>query len=291
MFGNLPAVEVRHDLAAEIAACGVFNVVADRQRKLVGHKAFFKQVHCDGLCHFAHDEARFIVRIRTLQNLPGADAVCLRPVRFDVFHPARLPAPGVVDEQLCVDAEHLVEQLFVVVFARLADGAFCNVAHGVDTDGLELFGVTPSDAPKIRQRTVRPEMPAVAHFVKLRDADAIFIRRDMLCHDVHGDLAEVEIRSDARRGCDARGVQDVRDHNLCQLTGGHVVSLQIVRHIHHHFIDGVDVDVLGCDVFEIDIVDLRANLNVFRHLRRRDKITHRARRVSRQFAGVTTLLE
>ena len=77
-----------------------------------------------------------------------------------------------VDEQLCVDAEHLVEQLFVVVFARLADGAFCNVAHGVDTDGLELFGVTPSNAPKIRQRTVRPELPAVAHFVKLRDADA-----------------------------------------------------------------------------------------------------------------------
>ena len=123
---------------------------------------------------------------------------------------------------------------------------------------------------------MRPELPAVAHFVKLRDADAIFIRRDMLCHDVHGDLAEVEIRSDARRGRDARGVQHIEDHGPCQLAGGHVIRLEVAGHIHHHFIDGVDVDILGCDVFEIDIVDLRADLNVFRHLRRRDKIANRA---------------
>ena len=291
MLGDFPAVAVRHDRAAEIAACGVFNVVADRQRELVGHEAFFKQVHCDGLCHFAHDEARFIVRIRTLQNLPGADTVCLRPVRFDVFHPAWFPAPCMVDEELSVDAEHLVEQLFVVIFARLADGAFCNVAHRVDTDGLELFGVAAPDAPKVRQRTVRPELPAVAHFVKLRDADAIFIRRDVLRHDVHGDLAEVEIRSDARRGRDARGVQHIEDHGLCQLMGGHVIRLEVAGHIHHHFIDGVDVDVLGRDVFEIDVVDLRADLNVFRHLRRRDKITHRARRVSCQLISVAALFK
>ena len=51
------------------------------------------------------------------------------------------------------------------------------------------------------------------------------------------------------------------------------------------------MDVLGRDVFEIDIVDLRADLNVFRHLRRRDKITHRARRVSRQFVGIAALFK
>ena len=196
-----------------------------------------------------------------------------------------------VDEQLCVDAEHLVEQLLIVVFVQFSDGAFCDVAHRVDADGLKLFGVTPSNAPKVRQRTVRPELPAVAHFVKLRDADAIFIRRDVLRHDVHGDLAEVEIRSDARRGRDARGVQHIEDHGLCQLAGGHVIRLEVAGHVHHHLIDGVDVDILGRDVFEIDIVDLRADLNVFRHLRRRDKITHRARRVSRQFVGIAALFK
>ena len=55
MLGDFPAVAVRHDLAAEIAACGVFNVVADRQRELVGHEAFFKQIHCDGIRHLAHN--------------------------------------------------------------------------------------------------------------------------------------------------------------------------------------------------------------------------------------------
>ena len=196
-----------------------------------------------------------------------------------------------VDEQLCVDAEHLVEQLFVVVFARLADGAFCNVAHGVDTDGLELFGVTPSDAPKVRQRTVRPELPAVAHFVKLRDADAVFIRRNVLCHDVHGDLAEVEVCADARRGRDACGAQHIEDHSLRQLAGRHVVGLKIAGHVHHHLVDGVDVDILGRDVFEIDIINLRADLDVLRHLRRCDKIAHRARRVSRQLTRVIALFK
>ena len=244
MLGDFPAVAVRHDLAAEIAACGVFNVVADRQRELVGHEALFKQIHCDGLCHLAHDEARFIVRIRALQNLPGADAVRLRPVRFDVLHPAWFPAPGMVDEQLCVDAEHLVEQLFVVVFVRLADGAFCNVAHGVDTDGLELFGVTPSNAPKVRQRTVRPELPAVAHFVKLCDADAIFIRRDVLRHDVHGDLAEVEICSDARRGRDAGVVQYVQYDAHGEFPRGQAVGLEIGRCVDEYLVDGIDVNVV-----------------------------------------------
>ena len=131
-----------------------------------------------------------------------------------------------------------------------------------------------------------PKLLTVAHFVKRRNADAVFVRLDVLRHDVHGDLAEVEICSDARRGRDARGVQHIEDHGLCQLAGGHVIRLEVAGHVHHHLIDGVDVDILGRDVFEIDIVDLRADLNVFRHLRRRDKIAHRARRVSSQLAGI-----
>ena len=110
--------------AAPFAACGVFNVVAARQRKLVSHKTFFEQVHCDSFRHLAYDEASLVIRIRTLQNLPGADAVRLRPVSFDILHPARFPAPGVVDEQLRVDTEHLITQLLVAVFVRPADGAF-----------------------------------------------------------------------------------------------------------------------------------------------------------------------
>ena len=224
-----------------------------------------------------------------MENLPGADAVRFWPVCLDILHTARLPAPCVVDEELSVDAEHPIEQFFIIVFVRLADGTSCNITHGVDADGLEFFGVAAPDAPKVRQRTVRPELPAVAHFVKLRDADAIFIRRDVLCHDVHGDFAEVEICTDACRGRDACGAQHIEDHGLRQLSGGHVIRLEVAGHIHHHLVDGVDVDVLGRDVFEIDIVDLRADLNVFCHPRRGNEIIYFSGWVSRQFIGVEAL--
>ena len=59
-----------------------------------------------------------------MENLPGADAVRFRPVCLDILHTARLPAPCVVDEEFSVDTEHPIEQFFIVVFVRLADGAF-----------------------------------------------------------------------------------------------------------------------------------------------------------------------
>ena len=136
---------------------------------------------------------------------------------------------------------------------------------------------------------MRPKLLTVAHFVKLRNADAVFVRLHVLRHNVHSDLAEIEIAANARRGCDARGVQDVRDHNLCQLTGGHAVSLQIVRHIHHHLVDGIDMDVLRGDVFQVYVVDLGADLNVFCHPRRGNEIIYFSGWISRQFIGVETL--
>ena len=196
-----------------------------------------------------------------------------------------------VDEQLRVDTEHLIKQLLVAVFVRPADGAFCDVAHRVDADGLELFGVASPNTPEVRQRTVLPELSAVAHFVKLRNADAVFIRRNVLCHDVHGDLAEIEVCADARRGRDACGAQHIEDHGLRQFAGRHVVGFEVAGHVHHHLINGVDVNILGRNVFEVDIVDLRADLNVFRHLRRCDKIPHRTQRISRKLTGVTAFLK
>ena len=46
------------------------------------------------------------------------------------------------------------------------------------------------------------------------------------------------------------------------------------------------MDVLRGDVFEVDIVDLGADLDILCHPGRRDQIAHRARRVSRQLTGI-----
>ena len=276
VLGDLPAIAVCHGLAVVAAACGVFNVVSHCQGQLIRYQFLFQQIQRDGLRHLPYNQPCFLKGIRALENLSRADAVRFRPVCLDILHTARLPAPCVVDEELSVDAEHPIEQFFIIVFVRLADGASCNIAHGVDADGFQLLCITAPNTPEICQRAVRPKLLTVAHFVKLRNADAIFVRLHMLRHNVHSDLAEIEIAADARRGRDARGAQHIEDHGLRQLAGGHMIRLEVAGHIHHHLVDGVDVDVLGRDVFEIDIVDLRADLNVFRHLRRRDKIANRA---------------
>ena len=60
-----------------------------------------------------------MVPLRGLKDLPGTDTVRLRPIGFYVGDPAVLPAPGVVDQQLGVDAKQLTEQRLVIVFPGL----------------------------------------------------------------------------------------------------------------------------------------------------------------------------
>ena len=289
VLGDLSAIAVCHGLAVVAAASGVFNVISHRQGQLIRYQLLFQQIQRDGFRHLPYNQPCFLEGIRALQDLPGADAVRFRTVCLDILHPARLPAPCVVDEEFSVDAEHPIEQFFIIVFVRLADGASCNIPHGVDADGFQLLCITAPNAPEICQRAVRPKLLTVAHFVKLRNADTIFVRLHMLRHNVHSDLAEIEIAADARRGRDARGAQHIEDHGLRQLAGGHMIRLEVAGHIHHHLVDGVDVDVLRGDVFQVYVVDLGADLDVFCHPRRGNEIIYLSGWVSRQFIGVEAL--
>ena len=46
---------------------------------------------------------------------------------------------------------------------------------------------------KSLQRTVRPQFPAVGHFVQFRYAYTVFVRRNVVGLDVHCYFAEVQI--------------------------------------------------------------------------------------------------
>jgi len=285
VLGDLPSVAVRHGLAV-IAAGGVLDVVAHCQGELVGDQTLLQKVQSDSLRHLPRDPSGLLVVVGALQDLAGADTVGLRPVRLDVSHPAGLPAPGVVDEELGVDTEHPVEQLLVVVFAGFAEGAAGDVAHGVEASGFQLPGVALAHPPEVRQGAVSPELFPVTQLIQLGDADAVLIRRNVLRHDVHGHLAEVEIAADARRGGDAGGPQDIQDHGLRQFPGRHPVGLQVTGDIHHHLVDGVDMDILRGDVFQVDVVDLGADLDVPRHPGRGHQVVHRQGRIGLQLSGV-----
>ena len=150
-----------------------------------------------------------------------------------------------------------------------------NVPHGVQTVGLQLFGVTAAYPPEIRERTVVPQVAAVAHLVQLRDTHTICIRLDVFGPNIHGDLAEVEIRADARRGGDAGRLQYILNDLHRQLAGAEFVGVQVVGNVHQHFVYRIVVNVTGGNVFEIDIVDPGTPLHVVRHPGRSHDVVHR----------------
>ena len=114
------------------------SVITDGQHDLIGDKILVYQVKYQKVGHLPHNQLRFLSSVRLLQNLTGTDAVRFRLVCLDFLDRARFPAPGMVDQQLRIDAEHLVKKVLVVEFMGLAHGTFRNVAHSVDTDFLQL---------------------------------------------------------------------------------------------------------------------------------------------------------
>ena len=140
-----------------------------------------------------------------------------------------------VDQQLCVHAEHPVQQLLIVKFVRLPKRAAGDIAHREQPFCLELLCNSASDTPEIRQRPVRPERFAVAALGEAGDAHTVFVRLHMLGPDVHGDLCQIQICADAGSRGDAGRAQHVQNDRPRQLLRGLAVGAQIRR--------GVDEDL------------------------------------------------
>ena len=102
-----------------------------------------------------------------------------------------------INDELGIDAESFVQLSFV----SLAQP--CHIPHGEAPECFESPCDSRSDAPEIRERSVAPEELPVFIFIQLRDTHAVFVSRDVLRHDIHCDLCEIKVRSDACRGCDS----------------------------------------------------------------------------------------
>ena len=109
MLGDLPPVAVGGNRAMVGRIAGgvdqIFPVVAHGQHQLVGHQVFVHQVQRQLVSHFPHDEPCLVGGRSAVQYLAAAAAVGGGLVGLDVRNGAGFPAPGVVDEQLGVDAE------------------------------------------------------------------------------------------------------------------------------------------------------------------------------------------
>ena len=96
-----------------------------------------------------------------------------------------------VNEQLRIHPKQFVEQFLVVVVLSPAQRTPGNVAHGVQPLLFQLFGVPPANPPEIGERTMGPEVAAVAHLVQTGDANPIFVRLNVLGLNIHGHLGQI----------------------------------------------------------------------------------------------------
>ncbi len=260
-------------------------VISDGKLHQIRHKGLVHQLQNHLLGHLPHDQPRFLKIIGRHQHLPRADAVRGGTVSLDVFHPAALGAPGMVDQKLGIDAEEPVEKLGVVHLALPPQRTARHVAHSVQAVLLQLFRDPPAHTPEIRQRAVLPQRPAVAHLVQLGDAHAVLIRGHVLGHNVHGDLGQVQIRADPDGGGDACGCQHVPHNGHGVFARALAAGADIIRRVQKNLVNGVDVDVLRRGIFQIDLIDPRAVFDIKRHARRRDNIVKLQRRIFLQLTA------
>lgn len=168
-------------------------------------------------------------------------------------------SPGVINEQFCILAEHAV-QGFLILHRAPSD-----IAHGIEAMLIQLTYIAFSHAPEVCKRTVIPQHAAVAHFIQLGDAYVFCIRRDMLRHDIHSHLGQIQVGADAGGCGDAGGTQYVPDNATRQLMSRAAVRCKIRRGIDKNLIDGVDNNMLGGDILGVHVLDPRAVLHVVRH--------------------------
>ena len=166
------------------------------------------------------------------------------------------------------------------------DGKPCQVPHRINAVGFQPLDGAGTGHPEIRQRSVVPQQIPVGLLVQLCNADTIFIRRDVLCHNVHGQLCKVEVGADACRCGDAGVVQYLPHHGHGKLVGAHVVVGQIARHINENLVDGVGVDIRRGHIFEVGLVDLGGHIQIPLHPGRRNDVAQPQRRVCVQGIGI-----
>ena len=119
MLGNLPAIAV-YDHFPMIGGTSpriqkVFNIIAHCYHQLIRCQPLFHQVKAQAVCHFLNDNPRLGSIIGTLQHLAVADAIAARLIGLYIRNTARLPAPGMVNEQLRIFAKKPIKQILILL--------------------------------------------------------------------------------------------------------------------------------------------------------------------------------
>ena len=144
-----------------------------------------------------------------------------------------------IDQQFCIHSKKPIKKSFIIKIFRGSHGTPRNISHRIQAFRSQFLRITGADAPKIRDRLMRPQQLTIRDLIQTGDPHPILIRNDMFCQNIHCDLTQIHIRSNPRRCCDPGVLQYILDHLLCKLSRCLLIRFQIMCYIHKNFINGI----------------------------------------------------
>ena len=164
-----------------------------------------------------------------------------------------------VDKEFRIHTKEFVKQSLTLY------GTESHIAHGVHTILSKFLCYAFAHTPELGNWGIVPKLFAVTPLIEFCYANAILVSWSFFCHDVHGYLAEVEICADA--GCRRYScvLQYIANHGHSQFVCRHTICIKVSRYVHEHLVNGIYMYILWRNVFQINLIDACAVLNIFCH--------------------------
>ena len=271
---------LRH-LAAIVVCCDIamvvvtnvrvrqrLDVIAYCQHQLVCNETFAHKVESNGIRHLLDNDPCFLECVGFCKHLSAAQRIGLRSIGFHIVHRDRFPSPGMVDKEFRIHTKEFVEQSLTLY------GTESHIAHGVHTILSKFLCYAFAHTPELGDWGIVPQLFPVTHLIEFRNAHTVLVSRSLLCHDVHGYLAEVKVCADAGSSRYPGILQDITYHGHGKFMCRHPVCVKVSRHVHKDLVDGINVNILWSDVFQVYLIDTCAVFNVFGHARRGSNVVN-----------------
>ena len=253
---HLAAVKILHYFAIKILKIKTLYIITNLKRNRLSNKFFLKQIQGKLLRHLPHNYFCFFKSIGLMKHLAASKTLCFRLVVLNILHSNRLKAPGMINQNLCINSKLFKKQ--PGIFQRGSG----NIPHCADKIFIQSASRCPPHPPEISKRLMIPELAAKSHNIKLSNTHAVLVCRNMLCNNIHGGLAQKEIGSNTGRGSNSRFVQHLADYLYRKLMSSHFIKWQIRCRINKNFINRINVNIFGRKIAKVNIINTGGILNV-----------------------------
>ena len=154
-----------------------------------------------------------------------------------------------INENFRIDSKFFEQHLF------LRKACPRKFSHRMDSVLSQFPYCTGPDLPEISQWLMIPKQIPEGLFIEGSNPYTVWIRSSVLGDDIHGEFAQIQIGPDPGGCSNSGGIKYLADDCFCQIIGRHPVMCQIGSNIHKHLINGVHMNVLWRNIFQINRIN------------------------------------